>query len=597
MPIYNEDVERVFRGISVIYRSLQRTGQENHFDFFILSDTRDPDLWVREEIAWQETCRSLKACSRFFYRHRAANSRRKSGNIADFCRRWGGNYRYFIVLDADSIMSGEMIVNLVRIMEADASIGILQTNPVPVRSETLLARAQQFAGQMYGQMFAAGLHFWQLGDAQYWGHNAIIRTEPFIKHCCDLPTLPGSPPLGGDIMSHDFVEAAFMRRAGWGVWLAYDMEGSYEDLPPTLLDELGRDRRWSQGNLQHLRLLFTKGLLPAHRFLFFNGAMSYLSSLIWLIFLGLNTAEAIMLGLLERYYFPWLEIHPSAESAWDLEVLRFLLVVTMLLLFLPKLLALFVNLLARRRSSSFGGPVRLVFNMVAEALTSALLAPLRMLAHSRFVLFTLLGDRIEWTPPPRDTLGTSWREGLRFASTGSALTLLWAFLLFLSSPTLLWWFSPIMIPLFLGAPITVFLSKVSIGRNLRLLGLFLTPSESQPTAELRDLAVQQEGRHRACLPGRNGSAGFVAAVMTPAVNDLHREIQRSEPGAAEPLTEGVNLLIEKALKEGPNSLSAPEKMQLLANVSGMQQLHERVRELSDGERTRERGPGGEPSSP
>ncbi len=597
MPIYNEDVERVFQGISVIYRSLRRTGQEKYFDFFILSDTQDPDLWVQEEIAWQETRRSLKASSSIFYRHRIANTKRKSGNIADFCRRWGGNYRYFIVLDADSIMSGETIVNMVRIMEADTSIGILQTIPVPVGGQTLLARAQQFAGQMYNHMFAAGLHFWQLGDAQYWGHNAIIRIEPFMKHCA-LPKLSGSPPLGGDILSHDFVEAAFMRRAGWGVWLAYDMEGSYEELPPTLLDELGRDRRWCQGNLQHLRLLFTKGLLPVHRFLFFNGAMSYLSSPVWLIFLGLNTVEAIVLGILERYYFPWLGILPSAESLWDLEVLRFLLIATMLLLFLPKLFALFVNLVARRRSSSFGDPIRLVSSLVAEALTSALLAPLRMLAHSRFVLATLLlGGRIEWTPPPRDTRGISWREGLLFGSAGSILALPWASLLFFSNPVFFWWLVPILFPLFMGAPISVLFSKWSVGRDLRRLGLFLTPSESQPAAELRDLAAQRAGLHRAHPPEWDGSGGFVAAVVMSTVNDLHRKIQCSEPGAADPLTEGVNLLIEKALKEGPNSLSVPEKMQLLANVSSMQQLHERVRELPDGERTSGWGPWGDTPPP
>ena len=548
MPIYNEDVERVFRGISAVRRSLQRTGREKHFDIFVLSDTRDPDLWVQEEIAWQEACRSPQAGSRLFYRHRAANTERKSGNIADFCRRWGGNYRYFIVLDADSIMSGETIVNLVRIMETDASIGILQTIPVPVGGQTLLARAQQFAGQMYSRMFAAGLHFYQLGDAMYWGHNAIIRTDPFMRHCT-LPKLSGSPPLGGDILSHDFVEAAFMRRAGWGVWLAYDLGGSYEELPPTLIDELGRDRRWCQGNLQHLRLLFTRGLLPAHRFLFFGGAMSYLSSLLWLVFLGLSTTEAILLTTMDsNHVLPPGSLF-SVWSARDPAVSKVLLLSTMLILFLPKLFGLVANLAVQRRSSSFGGLLRSVSSLLAEVLASAILTPLRMLAHSRFVVTTLLGYRIEWTPPPRDTRGTSWREGLRFGSPGAILALLWAFLLVFSNPAFFWWLVPILLPLFLGPPIAVLFSGGRIGRGLRRLGLFLTPSELQPAAELRGLAAQRAKPGKVRPSGWDGSSGFVSAVVVPAVNDLHREVQCGEPGASAPIPSLNSLLIEKALKK------------------------------------------------
>src|SRR5690625_732349 len=301
IPICNEDVREVFARIRVTYDSLRATGELSHFAFFILSDSADPDRWIEEEAAWAQL-RAQTGFTAIHYRRRRNNIKRKSGNIADFCRRWGNDFRYMIVFDADSIMTGPAMVQMVRIMERRSDVGILQTAPMCVNRETLLARVQQFANRLYGPMFAAGLHFWQLGDAQFWGHNAIIRCQPFIKHCA-LPRLPGRPPLGGDILSHDFVEAALMRRAGYGVWLAFDLGGSYEEVPPTLLDELKRDRRWCQGNMQHLRLLFTRGLFPAHRALFLNGAMAYVSALLWFLFLTLSTAEALLEALTTPVYF------------------------------------------------------------------------------------------------------------------------------------------------------------------------------------------------------------------------------------------------------------------------------------------------------
>jgi membrane glycosyltransferase len=208
-----------------------------------------------------------------------------------------------IVLDADSLMSGETLVKMVETMETNPNVGILQTVPIAIGHHTLLARFQQFANHLYGPMFAAGMHYWQLGDAHYWGHNAIIQVAPFMAHC-GLQRLPGKPPLGGDILSHDFVEAALIRRAGWSVWLAYDLKDSWEEIPPNLIDELSRDRRWCQGNLQHLRLIFSQGIFPAHRLLFLNGAMAYFSALLWFIFITLSTVKAILEVILPPVYFP-----------------------------------------------------------------------------------------------------------------------------------------------------------------------------------------------------------------------------------------------------------------------------------------------------
>ncbi|MBQ8744443.1 MAG: glucans biosynthesis glucosyltransferase MdoH [Mailhella sp.] len=260
-PVYNEDTHKYMAGIAATWHSLIATGESGKFDIFILSDSTSPEAWVAEEEAWHEFCRRENAFGHVFYRRRRNNTKRKSGNVADFCRRWGAHYRYMIVFDADSVMSGRTMVRMVKSMELHPDIGILQTPPLAVNMNSLVARVQQFANHLYGPIFATGLHFWLLGDAQFWGHNAIIRTKPFIEHC-ELPSLPGHGPLAGDIMSHDFVESALMRRAGYGVWLAYDLDGSWEESPPSLIDELIRDRRWCQGNLQHSRLIFPAASSP-----------------------------------------------------------------------------------------------------------------------------------------------------------------------------------------------------------------------------------------------------------------------------------------------------------------------------------------------
>jgi membrane glycosyltransferase len=292
MPVCNEDVKRVFAGLRATIESVARAGAIDHFDFFVLSDSSEPDTCVAELDAWHALrdalSEQLNADVRLFYRRRERRVKRKSGNVDDFCRRWGALYRYMVVLDADSVMSGQCLSTLVRLMEARPDAGIIQTAPCAVGRDTLHARIQQFANQVYGPLFTAGLHYWQLGESHYWGHNAIIRLEPFMKHCVLAP-LPGRGALAGEILSHDFVEAALMRRAGYGVWIAYDLPGSYEEMPSNLIEEVGRDRRWCHGNLMNARLMFAPGMHPVHRTVFLTGALAYLSAPLWAGFLALST--------------------------------------------------------------------------------------------------------------------------------------------------------------------------------------------------------------------------------------------------------------------------------------------------------------------
>jgi membrane glycosyltransferase len=580
IPIANEEVDRVFAGLRVIYESLSKTGELRHFHFFVLSDSSDPDKWVEEEVAWAETCSALDAFYRVFYRRRRVNLKRKSGNIADFCRRWGRSYRYMVVLDADSIMAGSTLVKMVWVMENHPRLGILQTAPLAVNRETPVARIQQFANHVYGPMFAAGLHFIQLGDSHFWGHNAIIRVKAFMEHCA-LPQLPGKPPRGGYIMSHDFVEAAFMRRGGWEVWLAYDLGGSYEEAPPTLLEELKRDRRWCQGNLQHIRLLFTKGLLSAHRALFLHGAMSYGSSLLWFTFISLSTAEAIAEAFRTPVYFPtgralfphWPVWHPQ----WALTLLS----TTAIILFMPKLFSVFL-ITAKGQAHRFGGIFRLCLSLAAEVFLSAMFAPTRMLFHSKFVFVTLLGRQVGWGPQQRDERGTPWGEALRFHGGGMALALLWAGVLFLLNRSFFFWNSPIFIPLILSVPLSVLSSRSSAGRWLRKLGFFLIPEEIALPPELeclqRNLYLQKVST--ASLPMRQ-QAGFVKVVVDPWVNSLHLSLLRRKRKISQAIAKRRQRLQEKAFSHGPGALSTKEKKELLYDQAALLQLHQRIWESPD----------------
>lgn len=566
MPIYEEDVSRTFAGLRAIYESLEATGRLGEFDFFVLSDSVKPDTIVAEQQAWANICRDLDAFGRFFYRRRRARVKRKSGNLADFCRRWGGHYRYMIVLDADSIMVGKTLTAMVDRMQANPSAGLIQTPPTAVNRDSMLARVQQFATRVYGRMFAAGLHFWHLDNAHYWGHNAIIRIAPFMAHCA-LPRLPGRGALSGEILSHDFVEAALMRRAGWGVYIAYDLGGSYEEVPPTLLDELGRDRRWCQGNIQHIRLLFSDNLAPAHRALFANGVMAYTSAAIWFIFLLLSSGEAILEALRTPNYFPvagalfpqW----PVWQPIWAVS----LFVATLVVLFLPKILGM-AMIIWRGRQADFGGVGSLVGSTLIEILLTSLLAPIRMLAHTRFVFTTLLGMQVKWNNQQRADAQVEWLRALRFHLPGMLLAAVWGGLLIWYTPGFAPWLAPILVPLLLAPAVTVLTSRVDIGVWMRDHDLQLIPEERHPPPELARVVELEAAAGR--------EPGFVDAVVDPVTNALHIGLQGLPRRFAAELSDYRSELATRALEQGPSALDVNEQRKLLADPARMRWLHEAV---------------------
>jgi membrane glycosyltransferase len=284
-------------------------------ELFVLSDTTDPDIWLAEIDAWQEMRGAVPGGERIFYRRRLRNVKRKTGNIEDFVTRWGGAYAYMLVLDADSIMAAGAMAELVRRMDANPDVGLIQAPPKLVRGRSPFARVLQFSGELYGPLSASGISYWALGEGNYWGHNAIIRTAPFAD-LCGLPLLPGKAPLGGEILSHDFVEAALLRRGGWQVWIADDLAGSYEEPPPTVADFATRDRRWCQGNLQHAKVLLARNLHWVSRLHLAIGIMAYVTSPLWLLFLLLSAAQAWELAYSEPVYFSEGWPFPTLPCRW-----------------------------------------------------------------------------------------------------------------------------------------------------------------------------------------------------------------------------------------------------------------------------------------
>lgn len=577
MPVFNEDVSRVFEGLRVVYRSVQETKKLEHFDFFVLSDSNQPNQWIQEEVAWLELCKQVGGFGKIFYRKRRISINKKAGNVADFLRRWGRRYRYMIVLDADSIMTGKALVQLVQLMERNPHVGILQTAPRIVNGETLFARVQSFASRLYSPLFLAGLNYWQQHEGNFWGHNAVIRVQPFIDHC-SLPDLPGSEPFGGRILSHDFVEAALMRKAGWGVWLAGEIDGTYEEGPPTLIDSAKRDRRWCQGNMQHTWLLTARGFRPANRFHLLMGVMGYLSSPLWLLFMLLSTIHVFArLTTLAPTEGPIPERFLTIFGhAFEVPQAFAMFVFTMLLIFLPKVVSLVVTLRDPERTQEFGGRQRLILSALGEALLSALQAPINMAFNSKFVLTTLLGQGVSWVTQRRGTDGdgTDWREAILTHGGMTIFGLVWGISAYIVSPVFFWWLSPVIVGLVLSIPLSILLSKASLGRGARSLGLFLTPEETRPPYELRRLHqnLAECYRHLAPIDPLRADYGLLQAVLDPYVNALHVALLRQRKPSEES-REWFLQLRERLLREGPGKFTLKEKMALLLDAESMIVLH------------------------
>ncbi|MAF69044.1 glucans biosynthesis glucosyltransferase MdoH [Alteromonas australica] len=487
MPVYNEDTRRIMVGFEACVREIMGSAQAEQFDFFMLSDTRDEQKAEAELRAWNRMTKRLgRYASHVFYRRREENSHRKVGNLKDFCERWGANYESMIVLDADSIMSGERMLDLARRIEQNPETALVQTIPMPVRQDTFFGRFVQFAAHLYSPMLATGLSFWQTDSANYWGHNAIIRIAPFMQHC-GLPTLEGRAPFGGEVLSHDFVEAALLRRAGWQAYLLTDTTGSYEEVPSNIVDYAIRDRRWVQGNIQHLGLLKVKGLKTANRLHFLFGAFAYISSLVLFCMLALGTADALIRATsVPDFFVSEYQLFPSWQVARQ-DMMMVTMWGTAALLFLPKLLGITLALIKRR--SEFGGAFSLLKSAILELVMAVLIAPLMMFYHSYFVISVFIGHSVKWEAQEREGRKVPWSVAFKHTQIMSCLAVIWGVTTFYYTPSLFMWLLPVLIGMVLAAPIIRLSSSTHLGVSLRNWGVFVIDQEVKECMALKRLRV------------------------------------------------------------------------------------------------------------
>ncbi|MFT9442162.1 MAG: glucans biosynthesis glucosyltransferase MdoH [Acetobacter papayae] len=490
LPTYNEPPERVMAGLKAIYTSLEQTGQLAAFDLFILSDTTNPDVWVQEEAAFLALRASTGGTQRIFYRRRHANTERKAGNVGDWVRRFGGAYDHMVTLDADSVMSGDTLVRMAAAMERNPGVGLIQTLPVIVGGTTLFARMQQFAGRVYGPVIAYGIAWWHGAEGNYWGHNAIIRTRAFASQA-GLPHVPGKPPFGGHILSHDFVEAALMRRGGWAIHMVPALDGSYEESPPTLTDVAIRDRRWCQGNLQHVKVLPTRGLHWISRMHMVVGIGAYVTSPLWLVFLLTGILISLQAHFQRPEYFGDTKtLYPHWPHVDPVQA-KYVFIGTMLVLLAPKMLAYVALVLDPAARRGCGGAVRAAFSVLAETLIGGLVAPIAMLIQTSGVLSILSGHDSGWNTQRRDDGGIPLmdivRQYGRFTLFGLALGAgAWVV-----SPSLFFWMMPVLLGLVFSIPLVALTSSRAVGLDFRRAGLLLVPEETAPPPVLNLLEKAQ----------------------------------------------------------------------------------------------------------
>jgi len=492
-PVYHEDPATIAGTISAIVEELTSLGRADQFDVFVVSDTRGAEAGMAEEAAYARLARELAGQGRVYYRRRIENTGRKAGNIKDWVERFGADYDTFVILDADSIMSGVSLVRLARAMEADPSAGLIQTVPKLIGGRTLLQRLMQFAANIYGPPTAAGLAFWSKDQGNYWGHNAIIRTRAFAANA-GLPSLPGPPPFGGHIMSHDFVEAMLLQRAGWGVHMAPSIEGSFESMPPALTDLIVRDRRWSQGNLQHLALLLRRGVPGMGRVHLFMGALAYIVSAIWAASLMVGLVLALQgQQLLPSYFtdsktlFPiWPVIDPGAAMR--------LFLATMAVVLLPKVLGLALELKRAQRARELFGMPRAIAGVATETLFSMLFAPIMMMTQTASVLQIFFGRDAGWKAQRRDGASMDLGDAMRFHWNHMLVGIVVTIVCWETSPGLLVWMAPVVIGLVLSGPLNWMTSQAA-GPVMSVI--LSTPVDRAPASiEIRALRHAQVWRDR-----------------------------------------------------------------------------------------------------
>ena len=576
MPIYNEDPARTTASLQAMAEALRELDAAQYFEIVIISDSTNGNAWIGESIAVDRLRRELRDVMPVWYRRRWYNTGRKAGNVEDFVKRWGGRYEYMIVLDADSLMDAPTLIELVRRMQSDARLGILQTVPLLIGHQSLFARLQQYASRVYGAVIARGVAAWSGNEGNYWGHNAVIRVKAFAE-ACGLPQLPGRRPFGGHVFSHDFVEAALIRRAGWKVRMATDLDGSWEESPPSLVDIAVRDRRWAQGNLQHSKVIGAAGLALTNRAHFFIGIMSYLSSPLWLMLLIVGFALTLQATLIRPEYFSHtFQLFPDWPR-FDAERMTRLFIFTMIVLFTPKVLGLVRTLFTSKVRKRSGGVFGVTLSALLETLLSALYAPVMMLVQTQHVIEILTGRDSGWNAQRRSLTDTAWSEAWHVHWRHLLFGIVTGIIAYVISPTLFLWLTPTLAGLLLSIPLAKISGSVLVGRGLSSMRLLRTPEETNapPIMRRRDELLEQ--MEAAPVDGLRHLAGNRQARLAHITGNLPRPAESRGHPDPHRLTAERKVLDASTLQEALSWLSPPERV----HVAGDPRLLERLAELPE----------------
>ncbi|MBV9219421.1 MAG: glucans biosynthesis glucosyltransferase MdoH [Methylobacteriaceae bacterium] len=493
MTLRNEDAVRALGRLQAIKRSLDGTGSGAEFSYFVLSDTNDPRVATDEEAAfadWQAMAGS--DAGRLVYRRRIENIGYKAGNIRDFCRHHGADFEFMLVLDADSFMSGETIVRMIRIGEAHPRIGILQSLVVGLPSPSAFARIFQFGMRHGMRPYSVGSAWWAGDCGQFWGHNALVRIAPFLAGC-ELPVLPGRPPLGGHVLSHDQVEAALMRRAGYEVRVLPEETGSYEDNPPDLIEFTRRDLRWCQGNMQYGRLLGLPGLRPMSRFQLFWAMM---------MFLGLPASTLIvLLAALKTVEGVGAAVYPTGLALVLYLGMLFLIVA-------PKLAGFLDTALTQGAVRRYGGAPNFAAGCSLELVVSFLTGPVTAFRTSLFMAGLLVGRSVGWRVQARDARLLSWSTAARAFWPQTLFGVLILALFAAGAPHLIVLSLPFTAAFVLAIPVSVATADPMLGKRLARMGICATPEEICPPPEIN------------LLKSKAAAPAFLSPSAVPASNAI-----------------------------------------------------------------------------
>ena len=472
MTLRNEDPARAIARLRTVKQSIDATGQGSPYGYFILSDTNIPEVAAAEERLVAEWQRDVGPGAPITYRRRDNNAGFKAGNVRDFCENMADGYELMLPLDADSLMTGDAVLRLTRIMQAYPRIGILQSLVVGSPSNSAFARIFQFGMRQGMRTYTMGQAWWVGDCGPFWGHNALVRIMPFRERC-QLPKLPGKPPLGGEVLSHDQVEATLMRRAGYVVRVLPEEMGSYEDNPPSILEFMRRDVRWCQGNMQYVKLLATPGLHAMSRF-----------QLVWaiLMFLGIP-AWTLIIALL-----PLAGLEAAGAAEPFPAMLAIALYITFFAMYLMPKLAGFADVLATSGGTArYGGTFQFIRSAIVELVFSFLQGAVTTIRTTIFMIGLLFGQTVQWGGQARDA---------RRLTAGDAFAELWPQTLFgvvvcgalaLVNPSLLLWSLPLTAGYILAVPLAVWTADPALGRWMQRIGLCAIPEDIAPPPEVAGL--------------------------------------------------------------------------------------------------------------